>query len=217
LAQGPATLAASTQQVRRVGAAATKRSQRRESRRPASGRVRGSSAGLPRDARGGPSASSRAGRNSHDCGIGSHLAAAEHERARRRARRRGEAGRAQGLRPAEAAASDGTGPDASRAAARAVRRTKHGTVGASKHCQRELEILLPEGVVLTRGLSPGTIQNGDRSVVIGDSLAGRKLLLARTVNLPAGRVQPAQYAEFVQFARRADDAQSGNIRVRVKR
>jgi hypothetical protein len=83
--------------------------------------------------------------------------------------------------------------------------------------QLELAILLPEGAVLTRGLSPGTIKNGDRSVVIGDSLEGRKLVLARTVNIPAGRIQPVDYPDFVQFARRADDAQTGNIRVRVRR
>jgi hypothetical protein len=54
-------------------------------------------------------------------------------------------------------------------------------------------------------------------VVIGDSLEGRKLVLSRTVNIPAGRIQPADYRDFVQFARRADDAQTGNIRVRVRR
>jgi tetratricopeptide (TPR) repeat protein len=81
----------------------------------------------------------------------------------------------------------------------------------------ELEILLPEGAALTRGLSPGTITNGDRSVVIGDALEGRKLLLARTVNIPAGRIQPVDYPDFVQFARRADDAQTGSVRVRVRR
>jgi hypothetical protein len=82
---------------------------------------------------------------------------------------------------------------------------------------RKLELLLPEGAVLTRGLSPGTITNGDRSVVIGDALEGRKLLLARTVNIPAGRIQPVDYPDFVQFARRADDAQTGSVRVRVRR
>jgi hypothetical protein len=54
-------------------------------------------------------------------------------------------------------------------------------------------------------------------VVIGDALEGRKLLLARTVNIPAGRIQPVDYPDFVQFARRADDAQTGSVRVRVKR
>ena len=90
-------------------------------------------------------------------------------------------------------------------------------MGASRYRQLELEVLLPEGAVLTRGFSPGTVQNGDGSVVIGDSLQGRKLVLARTVNLPAGRILPVDYPDFVQFARRADDAQTGNIRVRVKR
>jgi hypothetical protein len=35
------------------------------------------------------------------------------------------------------------------------------------------------------------------------------------VNLPAGRVQPKDYPDFLGFARRADDALSQSVRVRV--
>jgi hypothetical protein len=39
------------------------------------------------------------------------------------------------------------------------------------------------------------------------------LLLERTVQVPAGRVQPKDYPAFADFARRADSALSSNIRV----
>jgi cellulose synthase operon protein C len=80
-----------------------------------------------------------------------------------------------------------------------------------------LEILLPEGATLTNALTPGTVTNGDRSVVVADSLEGRKLTLVRTVTIPAGRIQPVDYPDFVQFARRADDAQTASVRVRIRR
>ena len=41
--------------------------------------------------------------------------------------------------------------------------------------------------------------------------------MARTVDIPAGRIQLADYPDVVQFARREDDAQRGDIPVPVKR
>jgi tetratricopeptide (TPR) repeat protein len=78
-----------------------------------------------------------------------------------------------------------------------------------------LEIKLPDGSLLARDPAPAKFTNGDRSVVIADQAQGRKLVLERTVNIPAGRIQPAEYADFLQFARRADDAQSASVRVKI--
>jgi hypothetical protein len=59
------------------------------------------------------------------------------------------------------------------------------------------------------------LKDGERVVEVSDTLKGRTLLLQRRVHLPAGRIQPAEYPDFVQFARRADDAQSSSIRVTI--
>jgi hypothetical protein len=50
---------------------------------------------------------------------------------------------------------------------------------------------------------------------VADTAKPSELTLVRTVNLPAGRVQPKDYADFLGFARRADDALSQSVRVRV--
>lgn len=86
------------------------------------------------------------------------------------------------------------------------------------HQEVRLEIRLPKGAVLEGSLAGGSIQDGDRSVVVSDSAkAGDNLLvLERTLDLPAGRVQPDAYPRFVQFARKADDALTGNIRIRLR-
>ena len=49
-----------------------------------------------------------------------------------------------------------------------------------------------------------------------DTFKGGALVLDRVIDIPAGRIQPADYPAFVQFARRADDALSGNISIKVQ-
>jgi hypothetical protein len=65
-------------------------------------------------------------------------------------------------------------------------------------------------------LLPGTITDGDRSVQVADTAKPGELSLVRVVNLPAGRVQPKDYPRFLAFARRADDALSQSVRVKVQ-
>ena len=79
----------------------------------------------------------------------------------------------------------------------------------------KLAIRLPRGARLASTLVSGELKDGERMVTIADTLKGRTLLLKRRVHLPAGRVQPEEYPDFVQFARRADDAQSSSIRLRL--
>ncbi len=79
-----------------------------------------------------------------------------------------------------------------------------------------LRIELPPGAVVESPLSRHVVTDGDRRVAVADRIEGNVLVLDRTVDLPAGRVQPDQYGAFVAFARRADEAQASAIRIRVK-
>ena len=54
-------------------------------------------------------------------------------------------------------------------------------------------------------LPSGKLHDGDRSVVVADSVEGNMITLSRVVDIPAGRVQPgAEYAKFVAFTQGAD-------------
>ncbi len=89
-------------------------------------------------------------------------------------------------------------------------------IGQATHQEVRLSIQLPKGAQLTSTLAPGTIKDGDQTVTVKDSFQNGTLTLDRVIDIPAGRIQPSAYPAFVQFARRADDAVSSNITVRVK-
>jgi hypothetical protein len=76
--------------------------------------------------------------------------------------------------------------------------------------------VLPKGAELASDVTPVKISDGDRSVQVADSAKPGELSLIRTVNLPAGRVQPSDYPRFLAFARHADEALSQSVRVHVK-
>jgi tetratricopeptide (TPR) repeat protein len=77
-----------------------------------------------------------------------------------------------------------------------------------------VDIELPKGASIS-GLANATVTDGDRRVAIEDTTAAGVLHLKRSIDLPAGRVQPAEYPHFATFAQQADDALSRAIRVRV--
>lgn len=77
-----------------------------------------------------------------------------------------------------------------------------------------LDVELPKGATVST-LSQANLTESDRRVLVEDSFSGGVLHLKRTIDLPAGRVQPAQYAHFAAFAERADDALSRAIQVIV--
>jgi len=85
------------------------------------------------------------------------------------------------------------------------------------HQEVRFKIELPAGARINARLSSAQIKEGERAIKVSDSVKGTTLMLDRIVNLPAGRVQPADYARFVQFARGADDALSTNIRIALAR
>jgi hypothetical protein len=89
-------------------------------------------------------------------------------------------------------------------------------VGEATYQEVRLKISLPSGATLPDQLSPTTVRDGDRSVKVNDRLEKNVLILDRTLDIPAGRVQPGQYASFLDFARKSDAVLSRDVRVRVR-
>lgn len=106
------------------------------------------------------------------------------------------------------------GPRVSQLAALPQRQTPLLMVEAT-HREISLRIVLPKGASLASDVVPVTINDGDRSVQVADSAKAGELSLVRTVNLPAGRIQPSDYPRFLAFARHADEALSQSVRVRM--
>ena len=78
-------------------------------------------------------------------------------------------------------------------------------LGSSSHVEVDFQILTPTTMRLPASLPGGELRDGDRSVVVKDSVEGNALKLVRVIDIPAGRVQPgAEYARFVQFTQSAD-------------
>ncbi len=106
------------------------------------------------------------------------------------------------------------GPRVSQLAALPQRQTPL-LMAEATHREIKLRIVLPKGAELVSDPIQAKLNDGDRSVLVADTQKPAELSLVRTVNLPAGRVQPKDYAQFLDFARRADDALSQSVRVRV--
>ncbi len=78
-------------------------------------------------------------------------------------------------------------------------------LGSSSHVEVDFQILTPTTMRLPPTLPGGELRDGDRSVLVKDSVEGNALKLVRVIDIPAGRVQPgAEYARFVQFTQSAD-------------
>ncbi len=79
--------------------------------------------------------------------------------------------------------------------------------------QVSARIRLPAGARVSAALTPKDIRWGELRVSIRDRVEGGVLVLERSVELPAGRIQPSDYARFQTFARDADDALAAAVRV----
>jgi hypothetical protein len=93
-------------------------------------------------------------------------------------------------------------------------------IGEATHQEVRLRITLPKGAEVESGVVPAEHTDGDRRVTIADRVEtakdGKKvLILDRTIDVPAGRIQPAEYPKFLAFARRADDALAASVRIRL--
>jgi tetratricopeptide (TPR) repeat protein len=80
-------------------------------------------------------------------------------------------------------------------------------IGEALRRRITVQIELPKGATIQR-VTPAVLSSKDRRVTIEDSIKGNVLELKRSIDIPAGRVQPAEYAEFARFAHQADDALS---------
>jgi len=78
-------------------------------------------------------------------------------------------------------------------------------LSTSSHVEVSFQITTPPGMRLPATLPNAELRDGERSVVVKDSISGNVLNLVRIVDLPAGRVQPGPaYARFVGFTQQAD-------------
>jgi hypothetical protein len=94
-------------------------------------------------------------------------------------------------------------------------------IDEATHQEVRLRISLPRGAEVESGVTPTELTDSDRRVTIADRIEtgkdGKKVLvLDRVVDVPAGRIQPAEYPKFLAFARRADDALGASVRIRVR-
>jgi tetratricopeptide (TPR) repeat protein len=90
-------------------------------------------------------------------------------------------------------------------------------IGDATYQQVKLRIELPTGATLAGVVATSTITDANRKVTIADRIDGQALILDRTLDIPAGRVQPGEYPKFLDFARRADSALGRDLRVKLAR
>jgi tetratricopeptide (TPR) repeat protein len=78
-------------------------------------------------------------------------------------------------------------------------------LGASSHVEVRFEVVVPDSMHVPARLENAQARERDRFVEVKDTVHGHALALDRTVDMPAGRVQPgAEYASFRRFVQEAD-------------
>lgn len=78
-------------------------------------------------------------------------------------------------------------------------------LASSSHVEVKLQIVVPSTMRMPSSLPSGSLKDGDRTVVVKDTVEGNAITLNRVVDIPAGRVKPGEeYARFVAFTRAAD-------------
>jgi len=87
-------------------------------------------------------------------------------------------------------------------------------IGVSSHVDVRFEIVIPASMKMPASLPNGDIHDADRVVSVKDKVNGHAIELVRTIDIPAGRIQPGDaYAKFVQFTQSADEAVERDIRI----
>jgi hypothetical protein len=75
----------------------------------------------------------------------------------------------------------------------------------SSHAEVRFTIVVPESIRMPASLPTGEARDGERVVVVKDAVHGHALTLDRTIDIPAGRVQPGdEYTRFARFTQSAD-------------
>jgi cellulose synthase operon protein C len=88
-------------------------------------------------------------------------------------------------------------------------------LGEPTYARVRLSFKLPAGAKITSLLKPIEIKNDDRKVVVHDRQEGQTLVLERTIDIPAGRIEPSGYSNLQTFARQADEATMRDIVISV--
>ena len=68
----------------------------------------------------------------------------------------------------------------------------------------KFEVVVPNKMRVPASLPQGEARDGERMVQVSDSVHGHAIELSRVVDVPAGRVQPNEYAAFQRFTQAAD-------------
>ncbi len=78
-------------------------------------------------------------------------------------------------------------------------------LGTSSHVDVRFELVLPESMRMPAALPTAETRDGERMVLVKDAVHGHAILLDRTIDIPAGRVQPgAEYGKFIRFVQEGD-------------
>jgi hypothetical protein len=74
------------------------------------------------------------------------------------------------------------------------------------HVEVYFEIVAPDRLHIPSNLAPVGVSDGERTIHVHDLVRGHSIILDRSVDIPAGRVQPgAEYAKFLRFIRSGDN------------
>ncbi len=84
-------------------------------------------------------------------------------------------------------------------------------LGEPTYASIRLSFTLPPGAKVVSALEPVEIKDQDRRVMVRDRVDGHTLVLERTIDIPAGRIEPTGYPTLQAFARRADEATMRDI------
>ena len=72
------------------------------------------------------------------------------------------------------------------------------------HVEVKFKVVVPRSMRVPSSLPQGEARDGERVVQVKDTVHGHAIDLARVVDVPAGRVQPGEYARFQRFTQDAD-------------
>jgi tetratricopeptide (TPR) repeat protein len=85
----------------------------------------------------------------------------------------------------------------------------------SWHTEVRLRVVLPDSMTMPSDLPRGELHFGDAWVVSKDAVRGHAIEFERTIDLPAGRIQPGdEYRQWQRFVREADSLLTRDVRVR---
>ncbi len=77
-------------------------------------------------------------------------------------------------------------------------------LGTWAHVEVKFEVGVPKQMRMPSSVPQGEARDGERVVQVKDTVSGHAIELSRLIDIPAGRVQPNEYARFQAFVQNAD-------------